>query len=83
MSPHSEPTEDQIADLKQAIADLAEAKRVSPDTLSASEFIGAELQQTGVGDPSPLSQHFLWRNRWPLAGGIVGIVLGFVLATLV
>jgi len=75
-------TDDQLADLKQAIANLAENKRVSPDKLGAVEFASAELQQTAVGDPPPLSQHFLWRNRWPLVSGIIGIVIGFVLSIL-
>jgi hypothetical protein len=75
-------TDDQLADLKQAIADLAEAERVSLNKVSASEFISAELQQTVVCNRPPLSQHFLWRYKWPLASGIVGVVLGFVLATL-
>jgi hypothetical protein len=81
-APQRELSADQIAELKQAIADLAEAKRVSPEMLSASQFINAELQQTGVGNPPPLSQHFLWRYRWPLASGIIGIVIGFTVAIL-
>jgi hypothetical protein len=51
MSSNSEPTATQIADLKQAIANLAKSKRVSPDTLSASEFNSAELQQSSVSNP--------------------------------
>jgi hypothetical protein len=78
--PKIELTDDQIADLKKAIADLAEDKRVSPDKLSASEFVGTDHDPSASGNDAdntpPLFQHFLWRNKWPVASGIVGIVLG-------
>jgi hypothetical protein len=81
-APKLDLTDDQLTELKKAIADLAEAKRVSLDMLGADEFIGAELQPTIDNSPLP-SQHFLWRNKWPLASGVVGIILGFLLATVV
>jgi ABC-type sugar transport system permease subunit len=83
---HIELTDEQIADLKKAIADLAEDKRVSPDKLNASEFIGTDndpsASRNDADNTPPLFQHFLWRNKWPVASGIVGIVLGFLLSVL-
>ena len=53
----SEPTHDQIAELKRAIADLAEAKRVQVETLSASDVGGDDLDQsaspTDTSNPLP------------------------------
>jgi hypothetical protein len=81
-APQRELSADQLADIKQAIADLAEAKRVSPDTLSASEFNSAELQQSSISNPPPLFKHFLWRYKWPLVSGVIGLVIGFVVSSL-
>ena len=75
---NGELSDDQVADLKKAIADLAENKRVSPEKLSASEFIGTghdpAASRNDANNSPPLFQHFLWWNKWPLASGIVGIV---------
>src|SRR3954452_7815727 len=47
----TEPSDEQVADLKKAIADLAESKRVTPDS-AGSEPSGAELQSDADAAPT-------------------------------
>jgi hypothetical protein len=85
-APQLELIEKQFTDLKKAIADLAEAKRVSHDKLCASEFIGTvhelPISLSDVAQYPPLSQNFFRRHKRLLLSGIVGIVFGFVLSIL-
>jgi hypothetical protein len=82
---HSELSDKQIAALKKAIADLAESKRVAPDS-ATNEPIGTDLELlislSDTDKSPPLSQHFLWRYKSPLVYGTIGIVIGFILSIL-
>src|SRR4051794_9357282 len=75
----TEPSDEQVADLKKAIADLAESKRVMSDS-TGSEPSGAE--RPSDADTAPTLLQIASRYKWPLASGIVGILLGIFLSTL-
>jgi hypothetical protein len=81
------PSDDQIADLKKAIADLAEGKRVPLDIDAMAsgthdyELSAASLQNA-VDTPLP-SQRILSRYKWVLVAGAFGMVVGFLSSALV
>jgi hypothetical protein len=82
--PRIELTDDRIADLKKAIADLAKAKRVSSDKLIAAEPVADhELSplENEADDPLP-SLGILLRHKWFLAIGVFGVGVGFSLSVI-